>query len=169
MLLRTITPAFRLCFIPWKMRNCSVPTWEETNSRCSQFLWKGQHRVEFKVSGSIDFNVAVKATILFLLLWCKRKQCLQNVGGFGENAAQKCPTNISSTIRDLYFSQEGTLKGPNTPGGHFFSSWVNSPFLLQSTLFLMVSSTQTPLTHRGLQSGGPSPVGLAEAPLRPLT
>lgn len=48
-----------------------MPNWEETNSRCPQFHWEGQHQVDFKVSGSTDFNVAVKATLLFLLLWSK--------------------------------------------------------------------------------------------------
>lgn len=75
------TPAFKSRFTPRKTKNCSLPNWLETNSRCCQFHWKNQHHVEFKVSSSNDFNVTVKATT-------EQKTMPAEYGGFGGNAAQ---------------------------------------------------------------------------------
>lgn len=81
--MRTTTSEPRLRSILTKIRNGSVPIWQETNSRCSPFHLIGQHHFGFKVSGTIDFSMAMNATP-----FCCHggKKTMQNAGGFAGSA-----------------------------------------------------------------------------------
>lgn len=116
--LRTIPPGLGLCFIPRETRNCSS---RETNHRWSQFNSLGQYYLEFSVSGSIDFNMAIKAISLFLLLRSKRRQRLQKpvvLEGKQLRGGEKHQLCLPGALP--YQPQALT-------GGYFLSSQVNQP------------------------------------------